>query len=138
MYQQQSINLSITELMMNTIEYLQGVSGANIPLATADAAGDWKHINALNHIRLSYEPVTPNERVGLSPVSVKRLMAEEQDKYYRNNRVQSSRPKVVAESVKVNPWTEEETHFKWYDNGDTSSKSKSGVSYHHRLQQADT
>jgi hypothetical protein len=75
----------IVEAMMDAIERFKGAKGVNLPMATEDAdkLPDWKHYHSLNFIKLDYDPVTPNERAGISPVTVRRMMKGLEDNYYR-------------------------------------------------------
>ena len=44
---------------------------------------DWKPLAYLNRIKFAqHEPASPSEKVGLSPITVKRLMKDAEDQYY--------------------------------------------------------
>ena len=50
---------------------------------------DWKPYQALGDIKLSHNPETPNERAGISPVTVRRIMADLEHNYYHARKTKS-------------------------------------------------
>lgn len=84
-------NPTFLDTIMDAVDLSEGQTGSRLPVACLtkpDSIPDWKHYRSLNYIKLSYEPSSPNERAGISPVTVRRVMKVEQDNYYRKLRRQ--------------------------------------------------
>lgn len=90
---------SLMKMMSDHIEYNKGIKSTVIK-STVEV-GDWKPVAYLNRIKFApHEPTTPNEKVGLSPVTVKRLMKDAEDEYYANRPRKTEKPKLLHRAAK--------------------------------------
>ncbi len=95
---------SLMKMMSDHIEYNKGLRSTVVKYTTEVA--DWKPVAYLNRIKFApYKPATPNEKVGLSPVTVRRLAKDAEDEYYANRPRKIEKPELLVR--------DEETEGRW-------------------------